>query len=279
MTPSVSNQIASRSAIQPNAHADGSQLPRKGYQRACGVGPPASISSGGARVPSTSATTPGQRADPPERPEPRPVTIQPGQHTAWRVSAWIRHPGLQRQAARTCDGTCPHLDDRSSDRNKHHRATLGPSQSTSHAAQPPMRRPPAPVNRRPPPPLQAVQVITVSKSSVEATRRVRTSRSSPARSRMSAARSDTLSHADARPISVHTRSAHRDLRPLRSPLWGSRSRPATLTCMISALGRQGMIRSYVAAPAVFDLPAAVEPAVAAQSLVGVQGRWTPGAAS
>jgi putative transposase len=40
-----------------------------------------------------------------------------------------------------------------------------------------------------------------------------------------------------------------------------------------------MIRRYVAAPAVFDLPTAAEPAVAARSLVGVQGRRTPGAAS
>jgi hypothetical protein len=62
-------------------------------------------------------------------------------------------------------------------------------------------------------------------------------------------------------------------------VWGSRSRPAALTCVISALGRQGMIRRYVAAPAVFGLPAAGEPAVAARSLLGVQGRRTPGTAS
>jgi hypothetical protein len=43
-----------------------------------------------------------------------------------------------------------------------------------------------------------------------------------------------------------------------------------VTCVISALGRQGMIRRYDAAPAVFDLPAAAEPAVTARPLVGVK---------
>jgi hypothetical protein len=53
------------------------------------------------------------------------------------------------------------------------------------------------------------------------------------------------------------------------PLWGSRSRPSPVTCVISVLGRQGVIRRHGAAPAVFDLPAAAEPAVAARSIVGV----------
>jgi hypothetical protein len=61
-------------------------------------------------------------------------------------------------------------------------------------------------------------------------------------------------------------------------LWGARSRPAALTWVIGVLGRWGMIVSRVVASALSDLPEAVEPAVAARSLVGVQGRRTPGAA-
>lgn len=59
---------------------------------------------------------------------------------------------------------------------------------------------------------------------------------------------------------------------------GSRSRPASVTCVIRTLGRQGMIGRCVAAPAVFDLPEAARPAGVAGPLVGVQGRRTPGAA-
>ena len=68
-----------------------------------------------------------------------------------------------------------------------------------------------------------LHVIIVSEPSAEAARRVRTDRSTPARSCSSAAHNDTPRHADARPISVHTRSAREDLRPLRSP----RDRPTS----------------------------------------------------
>jgi hypothetical protein len=47
-------------------------------------------------------------------------------------------------------------------------------------------------------------VIIVSESSAEATRRGRTGRYTPARSRSSVAHNDTPRHPDARPISVHT---------------------------------------------------------------------------
>jgi hypothetical protein len=67
--------------------------------------------------------------------------------------------------------------------------------------------------------------------------------------------------------------------PCSGRTWGSRSRPAPLTCVISVLGRQGMIRRCVTAPTILDLPEAAEPAVAARSIVGVQGRRTPGATS
>jgi hypothetical protein len=53
--------------------------------------------------------------------------------------------------------------------------------------------------------------IIISESSAEATRPVRTDRSAPARRRSSAVCDDTHSHADARTISVHTKSTT-DLR-------------------------------------------------------------------
>jgi hypothetical protein len=48
--------------------------------------------------------------------------------------------------------------------------------------------------------------------------------------------------------------------------------------MISAFGRHGMIRSCVASPAIFDLAAAAEPAVAVRPIIDIQGRRTSGAA-
>jgi Transposase len=62
-------------------------------------------------------------------------------------------------------------------------------------------------------------------------------------------------------------------------LWGSRSRPAPLTCVIGAPGREGMIVSRDLAPALPDLPPTCEPVVVARPLVGVQAHRTPGAAS
>lgn len=64
---------------------------------------------------------------------------------------------------------------------------------------------PAPVNHRP----SALsklhpQMITVSEPSAKAARRVCTGRSTPARSRSSAPRSDTPRHPDAWPIRIHT---------------------------------------------------------------------------
>jgi hypothetical protein len=58
-------------------------------------------------------------------------------------------------------------------------------------------------------------MIIISQPSAEAARRVHTERSSRARSRRRATRSDTPMHANAQPISVHT--THRDLRPLNVP--------------------------------------------------------------
>ncbi len=50
----------------------------------------------------------------------------------------------------------------------------------------------------------AFNMIIVSEPSAEATRRVRTERCAPARSRSSAVHNNTPGYADARPISVHT---------------------------------------------------------------------------
>jgi hypothetical protein len=58
-------------------------------------------------------------------------------------------------------------------------------------------------------------------------------------------------------------------------VWGSRSRPAPLSCMVGELGWQGMIVSCVVASVLPDLPLACEPAVVARPLVGIQGRRTP----
>jgi hypothetical protein len=66
-------------------------------------------------------------------------------------------------------------------------------------------------------------MIIVSESSAEATRRVRTGRSTPVCSRSSAARNDTPGKQTTRPISVHAEVLARDLRPLNSP----RDRPAS----------------------------------------------------
>jgi hypothetical protein len=65
--------------------------------------------------------------------------------------------------------------------------------------------------------------------------------------------------------------------PLRM-LWGSRSRPAPLTCMIDTPSRHGIIVSRVLASAISDPLPADEPAVVAHQLVGVEGRRTPGLA-
>ncbi len=62
-------------------------------------------------------------------------------------------------------------------------------------------------------------------------------------------------------------------------VWGSRSRPASLTWLIGVAGQQGMIVSRVLAPALSDLLSAGEPAGVAHSFVDVQGRRAPGAAS
>jgi hypothetical protein len=62
-------------------------------------------------------------------------------------------------------------------------------------------------------------------------------------------------------------------------LWGSRSRPASLTWVIGVAGWQGMLVSCVLASALPDLLSAGEPVVVAHSFVDVQGCRAPGAAS
>jgi len=52
-----------------------------------------------------------------------------------------------------------------------------------------------------------------------------------------------------------------------------------LTWVIGVLGGPGMIVSHVVESAVFDFPAAAQPAVATWSLVGVHGRGTSGIAA
>ena len=63
--------------------------------------------------------------------------------------------------------------------------------------------------------------------------------------------------------------------PAGHGLRGSRSRPASLTCVIAS-GRHGMIVNRVLASALPDLAPSGEPAVVARPLVGVQGRRAPG---
>jgi len=67
-------------------------------------------------------------------------------------------------------------------------------------------------------------MIIVSEPSAEAAQRVRTSRSSPARSRSSAARNDTPRRANARPINVHTEELNRSKINNLVPPAGLRSR-------------------------------------------------------
>jgi hypothetical protein len=55
----------------------------------------------------------------------------------------------------------------------------------------------------------------------------------------------------------------------RVSLWGSRSRPEPLNCVIGMLRRHGMIVGRVLASAVSDLLSAGEPAVVARPLPGI----------
>jgi len=61
-------------------------------------------------------------------------------------------------------------------------------------------------------------------------------------------------------------------------LWGSRSEPVPLSCVIGVSGRQGMIMCRAVASALLDLPAGAESPVVARAFVGVQGRRDLGAA-
>jgi hypothetical protein len=57
--------------------------------------------------------------------------------------------------------------------------------------------------------------------------------------------------------------------PQEHVVWGSRSRPSVLTCVIRRTGRRGMIVSRVLASALLGLLSAGESAVVARPLVGV----------